>query len=481
MKILFVASEMTPYAKTGGLADVIGSLPQSLSKKGHDIRVFIPKYEINTDKFPLKKELKNLKILVGNDLKKVDIYSLKDIEGVIIYFISCDEFFKRKGLYGTKQGDYKDNDARFILFAKAVLEAVKKINFCADIYHLHDWQSALVAVYLKTLYRQDSFFIKAKSIITIHNLAYQGLFEKESLIKAGLSLDFFTFDKLEYWGKFNFLKAGIVYADWITTVSPSYAYEIQTKEFGYGLEGVLKHRANNISGIINGLDYEYWNPKTDPNLIENYDVNSIKKKIKNKLALQKENGLKIHPNIFLIGMITRLVDQKGLNIVSEIIEELMKEKIQFVLLGTGENKYHRLFEELGKKYYTQIGVHLCFDEKMAKRIYAGADAFLMCSYYEPCGLGQLISLRYGTIPIVRKTGGLKDTIKDITQEEQGNGFSFKEYSSKSLLETIKRAYCIFNQDKKKWLKIIEVGMQQDFSWQNSAKEYEKLYKDVYLL
>ncbi|MFH1612197.1 MAG: glycogen synthase GlgA [bacterium] len=470
MKILFIASEMIPYAKTGGLADVIGSLPQELFGLGNDVRVIMPKYEIIDDKkIPLKLEIKNLEISLNKNTKKIDVFSFKDKKGVIIYFIACDEFYKRSELYGTKQGDYKDNDIRFILFNKAVMEVIQKINFSPDIYHSHDWQSSLIPVYLKTIYANNPFFANKKSVFTIHNLAYQGLFEKESFNNTGLEWELFTFDKLEYWNKFNFLKSGIIYADWITTVSSRYAKEFQTKEFGCGLEEVLSYRQNKISGIINGLDYEYWDAEKDTDIIQNYNVKTINKKLKNKLILQQENNLKVDKDIFLIGMITRLADQKGLDIISPIIEKIIEEGMQFVLLGTGEEKYHTLFEKLSQKYKSCIGVHLCFDAKMSKKIYAGVDAFLMPSYYEPCGLGQLISLRYGTVPIVRETGGLADTINEK------NGFIFEEYSSGALLETIKNAHNVFKQNKKKWLEIVKNGMKQDFSWKKSAKEYEKLY------
>lgn len=473
MKVLFIASEMIPYAKTGGLADVIGSLPQALLELGHDVRVIMPKYEIVDDKKnPLKLEIKDLEISFNKSTKKIDVFSFKDKKGVIIYFIACDEFFKRPELYGTKQGDYKDNDVRFILFNKAVMDVMQKINFCPDIYHSHDWQSALIPVYLKTVYANNSFFANKKSVFTIHNLAYQGLFEKESFNYTNLGWELFTFDKLEYWNKFNFLKSGIIYTDWITTVSSRYSKEFQTKEFGCGLEEVLSYRQNKISGIINGLDYEYWDPNKDTDIVQNYNVNTINKKLQNKLILQQENNLKIDKDAFLIGMITRLADQKGLDIISLMIEKIIEQGIQFVLLGTGEEKYHILFEKLAQKYKSYIGVHLCFDAKLSKKIYAGADAFLMPSYYEPCGLGQLISLRYGTVPIVRETGGLADTINE------NNGFIFKEYSSDKLLETIQNAHNLFKQNKNKWLELVKNGMKQNFSWEKSAKEYEKLYFEL---
>ncbi|MDD5448967.1 MAG: glycogen/starch synthase, partial [Candidatus Omnitrophica bacterium] len=412
MKILFVSSEVVPFAKTGGLADVAGSLPIFLEKSGVEIKIAMPKY-------------KTIKV-------KGDRATLG--KGVEVLFIENDKFFNREQLYGDKFGDYPDNLERFSYFSRQCLELIKKIGFKPDVIHCNDWQSSLIPVYLKTQYKTDPFYSNIKTMLTIHNLSYQGLFDASQFQKTGLDAGLFGMDGLEFYGKVNILKGGILFSDIITTVSPTYSREIQTKEFGYGLEGVLKSRANRIYGILNGIDYNLWNPKMDRHIAKMYDAAHIDDKGANKENLQKESALTVNRDIPLIGLISRLADQKGLDLISAVIGDLLKTKIQFICLGTGDEKYHILFERIAKLYPKKASINLKFDAVLAQKIYAGSDMFLMPSRFEPCGLGQMIALRYGTIPIVRLTGGLKDTIQEYDPATgEGNGFAFSGYSSDELL------------------------------------------------
>jgi starch synthase len=470
MKILFVSAEVAPYAKVGGLADVAGSLPKALSKLGVDIRIAMPKYKIiEEEKFSLKSIVKNLAIPFKNTKKKVEILE-GSLKGEIpVYFIKNKEYFERDEIYGAT-----DDIERFTIFCKAVLEMLEKIDFIPDVIHTNDWHTALIPVYLKTLYKDK--YKNISSVFTIHNLGYQGITEFEYLKIMGIPEEEFTMEKLEFYGKVNLMKGGIVYSDIVTTVSEKYAEEIQTKEYGEGLEGVIHAKKQKLFGIINGIDYEEVNPLTDKRIFVNYDLNTIEKKVENKLYLQKEQNMEINRDIPLIGLISRLASQKGLDLVSEAIEEMMQENLQFVLLGKGDIYYENLFKEISKKYPHKTGINLKFDIELAQKIYAGADMFLMPSRYEPCGLGQMFALRYGTIPIVRKTGGLADTVTDFNEiNKQGNGFVFEEYTKEALFSTIKRALRVY-QNKSDWKKLIENAFEGDYSWENSARKYLKIYE-----
>ncbi|MBN1492714.1 MAG: glycogen synthase GlgA [Candidatus Omnitrophica bacterium] len=479
MRIVFVTSEMAPFAKTGGLADVCGSLPFELSQLGHTVKVILPFYKMIKDKnLKLEHKCENFTIPLGHDSYKVRVLSYQARHDVEVLFVDVPKFFDREDLYGTAEGDYPDSPERFSLFQKSCFVLLKKIDFAPDILHCHDWQTGLIPVYTKVLYKDVAFFQDTKTVFTIHNLAYQGLFNVETLPVTGLSWDFFTIDKLEFFGKISYMKGALVYADVITTVSQRYSEEIQTEEYGCGLEGVLQKRKDDLCGILNGIDNAEWNPETDKDLNINYKPGDFNRKIANKGILQKENGLEVDPNIPLIGIITRLADQKGLDILAPIMEKLAKKDLQFVLLGTGTAKYNDLFKKMGKKYSGKFGINILFDPKMSKRIYAGADIFLMPSHYEPCGLGQLIALRYGTVPLVRATGGLADTITDFNPASGvGNGFVFSDYTSEALLSTIDRTINVF-KDKKLWRKVIENGAKSDFSWKVSARKYIDLYRNT---
>jgi len=456
MKILFVSSEVVPFAKTGGLADVAGTLPLALGKLGLLVKIVMPKY------------------------KMVKVAGNKTVLGknVEVFFVENEKYFGRDQLYGDRFGDYPDNLERFSYFSKACLELIKKMNFKPDVIHLNDWQCSLIPVYLKTVYKDDPFFYNVKTVLTIHNLAYQGLFDKSQFSQTGLSEDLFSIHGLEFYNKVNVLKGGILFSDLITTVSPTYAKEIQTKEFGYGLEGVLQDRSCDLHGILNGIDYCLWNPETDRHLAENYNANSLEGKLADKADLQKISGLKADKTSPLIGIISRLADQKGFDLIAAIIDKLLKSKAQIIILGTGDDKYHVLLEKIAKLYPKTTSINLKFDAVLAQKIYAGSDIFLMPSRFEPCGLGQMICLRYGTIPVVRLTGGLRDTIREFSPvTKEGNGFTFSEYSSSELHGAIKRAFETY-KNKPLWQELVKTAMGYDFSWENSAKEYSGLYDQL---
>ncbi len=479
MRVVFVAPEMVPFAKTGGLADIAGTLPKEIQALGQEVICFLPKYKkVDSNRWPMKKVIDRIQVPVGTEMEAGHVFCFDDPSGVKVFFVDHPEYFGRDELYGTPLGDYPDNDRRFVFFQRAALESLKKLGIQPDVIHCHDWQTGLIPLYLKKLYSGDSVFAKTKTVFTIHNLSYQGNFPPDSLPVTGLTWEEFRLERLEFYGKVSFLKAALVYSDELTTVSPRYAEEIQTKEFGCGMEGVLRARRDDLAGIVNGIDPEEWNPESDRDLAAHFSAKKTEGKEACKAALQKENQLKVDPKIPLLGMITRLADQKGLDILAPAVETIMKKGLQFVLLGTGEERYHQMFRELGKKYSSQLGVHILFDAKLAKRIYAGSDIFLMPSQFEPCGLGQMISLRFGTIPLVRETGGLADTIQDFNPKTgEGNGFVFKEYKTQAFLEALDRAVKVYG-DPKLWSKLVKNGMKCDFSWRSSAKHYLELYERV---
>lgn len=457
MRVLIVSPEIVPFAKTGGLADVAGALPIALSELKIDTRAVMPKYKaVDSAKFKLCRKT------------EIIFESTFPGTGIPVYFVQNDEFFNRDGLYQKDGRDFEDNLERFSFFCKTVLESLKSLEYKPDIIHCNDWQTGLILVYLKTIYKDDPFFQGIKTVFTIHNLAYQGLFNKEKFPLTGLDWSEFIPDKLEYYDKLSLIKGGLVYADILTTVSPTYSKEIQTKEQGFGMEGLLASRSKDLVGILNGVDYSEWSPENDKYIAQRYSKGSLEGKLLCKQALQKENNLPVK-DAPLIGIISRLTDQKGFDIFALSIEKIMRQELQFVILGTGEPRYHKLLQGLQVKYPKKMALHLTFDNAMAHRIEAGSDMFLMPSKFEPCGLNQLYSLKYGTIPIVRKTGGLADTVIDgIT------GFVFEQYSDSALLETIKRA-CKTYQDKPAWQRLIINAMSKDFSWRSSCQTYRELY------
>lgn len=485
MRIVLVSSEVVPFAKTGGLADVSGALPAALSQLGHEVCVFMPLYKHVADgagagKFDLKDTGVEVSFTVGEDLQKGVIRkSAFPGTSVPVYLVEHNQYFHRAELYSEAGAAYNDNAERFAFFSRAVLEAVTRLELEPDLFHLNDWQSALIAVYLKTIYSEDPI-AKAASLLTVHNLGYQGLFESADFNMTGLHWKLFNWRQLEFFGKVNFLKGGIVFADLINTVSKKYAQEIQTRELGMGLESILMERSADLFGILNGVDYSNWNPATDKLIPASYSPEDLSGKAACKARLQEINELPQKPDVPLIGIVSRLADQKGFDILAEGIEEIMKLNIQLVVLGTGQQKYHDLFNEMGARYPDKTGINIRYDNKLAHMVEAGSDMFLMPSRYEPCGLNQMYSLKYGTVPLVRATGGLADTITDCTEatlnDGTANGFSFTEYSAGELVEMVKRAVEIYTDKPEVWKKLVSTGMAQDFSWDRSAREYVKLYE-----
>ena len=480
MRVVFVSSEVVPFAKTGGLADVAGALPKALAAEGIETIVFMPRYKgIDKKKFNLKLVAKRKRMkLLDFGAKEYNLYSSNLPESnVQIYFIDKDKYFNRDELYQVKGVDYPDNAERFHFFSLAVLDALKSLDIKADVIHCNDWQTALIPLFLKTMLQDNPFYKNIATLYTIHNLAYHGLFDNSVLADLNFNSELFTPEILEFWGKVNFAKAGLVFADLISTVSETYSHEIQTKEFGMGLDGLLSKRKNDIYGIINGLDYNVWNPEIDTKIQKKYSVKNINDKEENKKKLLELNGLSYEPGVPVLGLISRLTDQKGFDILAEILEPMLEKNLKFVLLGTGDPKYHDLLLDFEKRFPSKLKNNLKFDAMLAQMIYAGSDIFLMPSYFEPCGLGQLISLKYGTIPLVRKTGGLADTIIDVDENNaNGNGYVFTEYKSEKLLDALNRALdCYFNNPAK-WQQMQRQGMNADFSWDNSAKKYIEVYK-----
>ena len=484
MRVVYLSSEVVPFAKTGGLADIAGAIPKSLQKLGVEITVIMPLYGIiKENKYPLVKTDIQFEVRIGDKLKSGYVYKgfMPDSK-VPVYFLDNEQYYGRNGLYNYPETtkDFEDNSERFIFLSQGALEVINKLNIYPDIVHCNDWQTGLVPVYLKTIYARKECFKNTKTILTIHNIAYQGLFWHWDMKLTGLDWGLFNLKQLEFYGKLNFLKGGVVFSDLINTVSKTYAKEIQTPEYGEGLDGVLRDRSKDLYGIINGMDYSIWNPETDKFIIANYGVKNLSGKQLCKKALQNKFRLP-ERNIPVVGMITRLTDQKGLDLVVDKFQDLMKADLQFVLLGTGEQKYQELFQTYANKYPAKVAVKLNFDECSAHEIEAGSDMFLMPSRFEPCGLNQLYSLKYGTVPIVRSTGGLADTITDVRSypitNGKANGFLFKEYNSDLLLATIIRALDLF-KNKTQWTKLMISGMSQDWSWDISAREYIALYKKI---
>lgn len=476
MKILIVTPEAVPFIKTGGLADVAGALMAEYKKMGIETAIMLPLYrKIKKDakKFSIKPIGKEITVPLGDRLEKGMLWEGKTPEGATAYFIENDKFYDRDDLYGTPEGDFPDNASRFSFYARGVLEALKVLGINFDVIHCNDWQTGLIPVYIKTVYRDD--FPKTATLMTIHNLGYQGLFPSSDMPITGLGWEMFNMEALEFYGKINFLKGGIVFADIITTVSDNYAKEILTSEYGFGLDGILRKRSNDLYGVINGIDYNEWNPQKDSLITANYSIEDLSEKATCKKSLQKACGLS-QDNSPLIGMVTRLSAQKGLDLVADAMGGIIESGARVVILGKGDEPFHKIFLDLQKKHKRRLSVTIGFDNSLAHKIYAGSDIFLMPSKYEPCGLGQLIALRYGTIPIGRKTGGIADTIIQYNpSKDRGTGFLFDDYSSDKLLKTVKEVTELF-KNKSHWLKIQKNAMSMDFSWRQSAEKYLSLYK-----
>lgn len=489
LRILFVTSEAIPFVKTGGLADVSAELPKVLTEMGHEVRLIMPKYgAVDERKFKVHDilRLKDISIKIGD---KDVVFSLKScfLPGVRtrvqIYFLENYEYFgNRNSLYvDPKTGkDYSDNDERFILLNRAVMEMIIKLGWIPDIIHLNDWQCGLVPAYAKTVYKDCVGFDQLKILFTIHNIAYQGKFPQASFKKTGLPEELNSERKgIIHQGKLNFLKSGLLFADTINTVSETYAQEIRTKEeFGEGLKDVLAKRKDKLFGILNGIDNNIWNPEKDKLIPFNYSAKTIEKKVENKIDLLERFGLKYDEKIPLIGVISRLYDSKGIDLIQKAFSDMMKLNLQFILLGTGDMKYQTFFDKMASKYPNKFSCYLGFSEELAHLIEAGADMFLMPSKYEPCGLNQMYSLVYGTIPIVRETGGLADTVSKYNEKTgEGNGFVFKKYDADDMLSEIKRALKVY-ANKDMWLKLMKSAMKEEFSWNSSVKKYVDLYRKI---
>ena len=461
-----VSSEAAPFAKTGGLADVVGALPAALREYGHQTRVLIPRYQA-VYKFPARRIWDRLPIRLGASVFETSVYEA--VADPNFLFLDCPQLYDRAGLYFNAAGDFADNPLRFGLLCRAAIEVARHI-FRPDIFHCHDWQAGLVPVYLKTQLANDPTFFDSKTLCTIHNLGYQGWFDPGALGALGLPASLYTVDALEFYGKINFLKAGLVFSDWLSTVSVRYAQETQTPEFGFGLDGLLRARAASLTGILNGVDYASWNPATDPLIPANYTDKDLRGKRACKAALVREFGLPdramTHP---LIGIVSRFTSQKGADLIAEAASALFQEDIYFVGLGSGEARYEQMFRYLTEVNPGRVGIRFGYDEALAHRIEAGADIFLMPSQYEPCGLNQIYSLKYGTVPVVRATGGLDDTIGSDT------GFKFQEYSGWAMLAAIRDCLQAYTEPAR-WKTLVRNGMCKDFSWQRSAGQYSGLYQ-----
>lgn len=476
-KILFVASESVPFIKTGGLADVVGSLPKYFDKKEYDVRVMLPKYLCMKEEWKDKLVYKTHFYMDLNWRTQYVGVLTYELDGILFYFIDNEYYFTGAQPYGDTYWDIE----KFAFFSKAVLSALPLIDFRPDIIHCHDWQAGLVPVYLDNFRYGGEYYRGIKTIMTIHNLKFQGVWDTKRVRDiTGLPEYYFVPDKLEAYKDANYLKGGIVYADKVTTVSKSYAEEIKMPFYGENLDGLMNARANSLSGIVNGIDYEDYNPQTDKYIARNYSVDDFRKeKIKNKTALQEELGLAQDPKAMMIGIVSRLTDQKGFDLIAYVMDELCQDNVQIVALGTGEERYENMFRHYAWKYSGKVSANIYYSEPMSHKVYASCDAFLMPSLFEPCGLSQLMSLRYGTVPIVRETGGLKDTVEPCNEfEKTGTGFSFANYNAHEMLSTVRYAERIYYDKKRDWNKIVERGMNQDFSWKSSAIQYQELYDEM---
>ncbi|MFT9497665.1 glycogen synthase GlgA [Anaerosolibacter sp.] len=473
LKILHIAAEASPFIKTGGLADVIGSLPKALLSKGLDVRVVLPKYRTITQIW--KEQMvweKSITVPLGWRNQFCGIETIHH-EGITFYFLDNEYYYNRERIYG-----YEDDGERFAFFCRAALAFLSHIDFQPQILHCHDWHAGLVSVFWEAFYSHLPFYKNMRTIFTIHNLQYQGVFPQYFLGDVlGLDARYFTIDGLEYQGQINYMKAGLVFSDLLTTVSKSYSEEIQTPYFGETLDGLLRKKRKQLFGIVNGIDYDLYSPSKDPYIYLPYH-DDLQDKAFNKIKLQEEFGLQVDSNMPMIAIVSRLVSSKGLDLVVHILDELLTRDVQLVVLGTGDEKYETFFQQAVARYPSKLSVHIQFDDALARKIYAASDLFLMPSRYEPCGIGQLIALRYGSIPIVRETGGLKDTVQAYNDYKcTGNGFSFTHYNAHDMLFTIQRALKSF-QDKELWRKVFLNAVHSDFSWHQSAQQYINLYKTL---
>jgi starch synthase len=475
MHIAFAASECVPFSKTGGLADVVGALPRALAALGHQVSVYVPRYR-QTKLTDPQTVVRSITVPFDDKYRFCSVVTAGASAGVKFYFVDYPPYFDRDALYGSPAGDYPDNAERFALFSRAVLEASKVLGV-PQVFHCHDWQSALVPIMLRTLYAEDPAFRDVATVFTIHNMGYQGLFPPDTLPLVMLPWDLLTISKMEFFGQVNFLKGALVFSDFVTTVSKKYSQEIQTTEYGFGLEGVLRNRAATVTGILNGVDYEEWSPQTDKFITAGYSPQDPSGKLTCKQDLLQAFGIgNVDAKIPVIGIVSRFAAQKGFDLIAQIMDRLAREAMIMVVLGSGDKLYEEMFQRLNKQFPNKIAAKVAFDNAIAHKIEAGADMFLMPSRYEPCGLNQIYSLKYGTVPIVRATGGLDDTIEPWdARTGKGTGFKFSDYNGEALLLTIKQALLAY-QDPSSWQTLMRNGMSRDFSWGASAREYGKVYE-----
>jgi starch synthase len=475
MHIVFAASEGVPFSKTGGLADVVGALPPALVQLGHTVTVFLPRHKQTKLESP-RTLLRSVTIPFDDQYRFCSVLDGGKLNGVQFYFIEYPPFFERDGLYGVPSGDYPDNAERFSLYSRAVLESVKVLG-TPDLFHCHDWQSALIPVLLHSNYIADPAFFRVPVVFTIHNIGYQGLFDPDVLPLLGLPWELFTLNRLEFYGKTNFLKGGIVFSDYVTTVSRRYSQEIQTAEYGFGLEGVLRARSATVTGILNGVDYSEWDPAIDKRIAKNFTANDLFGKRECKFDLLQQFGLAdIKMDVPVLGIVSRFASQKGFDLIADIADRLLREDVVLTVLGSGDKQYEEIFRRLEQQYPRKVGLRVAYDNALAHKIEAGADIFLMPSRYEPCGLNQIYSLKYGTVPVVRATGGLDDTIEQWNPKTAvGTGFKFHDYNGPALLAAIHQALAVY-RDKEAWTKLMRNGMARDHSWEQSAQEYVKVYE-----
>ena len=475
--ILFASSEAVPYMKTGGLADVVGSLPRYFNKEEYDVRVILPKYACMDKKFlPELTFVCHFYVNLNWRRQYVGIFK-SEFKGVTYYFVDNEFYFAGNNPYNNIYEDVE----KFAYFSMAVLESLPYLEFTPDIIHCNDWQTGLLPVFLHTSYGSDRFYENIKTVYSIHNMKFQGRWKIQEVMDiTGLPKQIFNANELESYGDANYLKGGIVYADAVSMVSPSYANDITTPEGGEGLDGLMQARRNVLYGILNGLDYEEYNPLKDPYIEYHFSKDDMANKRMNKIQMQKNLGLPISDDTFMIGIVSRMTDQKGFDLIAYVMEEMLNSMdVQFAVLGTGEARYEDMFRYFQDKYPDKVHAYIGYSEERANQIYAACDAFLMPSLFEPCGLSQLMSMRYGTLPIVRETGGLKDTVEPYNEfENTGTGFSFKEYNAHDMLHVIRYAYEIYNERPEQWKAMMKRAMEQDFSWNASAREYEKMYEEI---
>ena len=479
MQIVFAASEAVPFAKTGGLADVVGALPHEILKLGHEVSVYLPLYRTVREHLggELNYAVRSITIPFPHGNHFVGIVDGGVRDGVKFYFVDCPELFDRQGIYGNNGDSYGDNAERFGLYCRAVIEATKLLGV-PDVFHVHDWQAALIPVLLRTVYSTDAPLKKCGTVLTIHNAGYQGWFPPSTVDQLLLPWEIFTFDKLEHFNTFNFLKGGIVYAEKLTTVSHKYAEEIQTPEFGGGLDGALRQRASDLRGILNGVDYSEWDPATDGNLAGHFSPSDLSGKRECRKDLLHAFGLEVPEGTPVIGICSRFASQKGFDLLEQISGRLAERDLAVVALGTGEPYYEKFFRDFAYANAGRFAVQIRYDDAMAHKIEAGADIFLMPSRFEPCGLNQIYSLKYGTVPVVRATGGLDDTVEEWNPGlSTGTGFKFGPYDAQHLLDAIDRALATF-YDKEQWSRLMQNGMAQNFSWHEPAREYVSVYEEA---